>query len=200
MKLFTSLYDGEERPKHHLRMHLASQYTKLHYADCWACESKHKLYKSSLADDLGHMYRLGDGALSKQLLGRLLHRTIQNQIQNVSLQPELRGKVFPEEKVSEITGIKCKVSTKLYTGDQEFRVHDIIFWHGDHAGEIDFFVEYMNRKIVVLHLLGELPSTLPHSKVFRKTSQQMAVLLEDLVAVSQPAWWVQDNDSYTCLM
>ena len=66
--------------------------------------------------------------------------------------------------------------------------------------KIDFFVEYTHHKIVVLHVLSEQRSTVTHTRIFHQTGQQKALILQGLVALNKPAWWVQDGDSYVCLL
>ena len=78
MRCFLAAYpDGQERPKHHHRLHLPEQYKKLGFqCGCWATESKHRMYKGDLARQVQHFIQSTNGGveLSKQLLPKLLLR------------------------------------------------------------------------------------------------------------------------------
>ena len=58
MRCFLAAYpDGQERPKHHHRLHLPEQYKKLGFqCGCWATESKHRMYKGDLARQVQHFH------------------------------------------------------------------------------------------------------------------------------------------------
>ncbi|CAE7569148.1 unnamed protein product, partial [Symbiodinium microadriaticum] len=72
---FNLAYPGASRPKHHFRLHHPEQLRRLgRYVDMFACESRHRQYKSRLSDDHAHLFhaRKKTGDLSCSLLRAML--------------------------------------------------------------------------------------------------------------------------------
>ena len=114
-ELFSHFFPTEVRPKHHLRLHMPTQYAKLLYLDCWCLEAKHQKYKRMLADNLQALYTKGNGLSSRQVAGRMLLMTHEQIIQERNWQCRLKGAVYSSSAVHEAAGLACSIATKIFT-------------------------------------------------------------------------------------
>lgn len=199
-QLFHETYPDSVKPKHHLRMHLATQYLRLGYYDTWAQEKKHQVYKKALADNVGHLFKERDGKLSHQILGRLLHMTVEAQSSECSFNPELSGRIYPADDVLRVSGFHSPVSTKMSTGKGTLRVDDVIFWNPSSAAMILFFVHYKDTFILVLKDLQEVPYDIPHAKKFLILQSTQALCLDDAINLRHPTWWTIEDGHVVCLL
>ena len=196
-----SVYPGEERPKHHLRLHLPAMYTSLGYADCWATEKKHGMYKRFLADTLQHVWKERSGDLSRQVLGRMLHQTIESQNDSAVGKSRLAGRVYKPQQVEEACGVRCSVSTRVHTGHQLLNAGDVLLWRRG-AGMILFCADWRNQFVVVMDVLVPLSCDIPHVHALRfsLSGAKDAVCLQNLEQLRKPAWWLVEQSSVLCLL
>ena len=202
-RLFHETYPNSVKPKHHLRMHLATQYQRLGYYDTWAQEKKHGVYKKALANSTGHLFHERDGKLSHQILGRMLHMTVEAQSQESHFNPELCGRIYSADNVLRVSGFHCPVSTKMSTGKGTLRVDDVIFWDPSSAAMILFFVHYKYYKdtfVMLLKDLQELPYDNPHGRKFSLLQSTQALCLDDAINLRCPTWWTIEDGNVICLL
>ena len=115
------------RPKHHLRLHMPTQYAKLLYLDCWCLGAKHQKYKQTLADILQQLYKKGNGISSRQVAGRMLQMTHEKLIEEKNWRCLLKAAIYSSTAVHEATGLPCSIATKIYTGQVELAQNDVVF-------------------------------------------------------------------------
>eukprot|EP00438_Fugacium_kawagutii_P033576 Skav205226 [mRNA] locus=scaffold1794:6668:15889:- [translate_table: standard] len=199
-QLFVLTYDSEIRPKHHLRMHLPAMYQTYPYRDCFACETKMRDYKSTLADNLGSLWCEKSGKLSRHILARMLNITVTQQNDFLVGKTKLHGQIYKEEDVAKCGGGHCQVSTKAKTFGRTLSQNDIIFWGIAHAGQICFFAQSNEQILAIVTLLSEKSSHVPGTRKFLLTEEKDALVVDDLPNLQLPSWWYAQGSEVLCLL
>ena len=197
LKLFAKVYgEGEVRPKHYLALHLSAIYERC-YCDCWAGEAKHKLYKQHLASDLGS-FLTGeqDGKFASLILTRLLHMHIEF-LRDWT--PALTGTIFEPHEVQESAGIHARVSKSYKRDACQLNQNDVVFWHNDLAGWVEFFVEQDNTFFLFYHCLEEQETSMVNARLFKRHGLN-AIQMDNLKDLRQPTWWSTEGDEVLCLL
>ena len=197
-RLFMLHHEGQERPKHHFRLHLPDQYRRLRYCDCWPCEARHKAYKASLADDLSAQFVARQGQSSKQILARLLHRQAWSLAEHPWMN-KMAGQIHGAEAVEAATGLtRVRISNAFQLQAAHVQSDDVICFDGQ-AGWAHFFVEEADGMFCVLENLREIQTSVPFSRTFVRTDCRVAKNIKDLLQLHQPVWWHLDGETVLCL-
>ena len=202
---FMRSYSTEVRPKHHLRLHLPDMYS-MHshpYMGCWCLESKHKLYKNMMSDQLQHLYHEGDGAVSQQVSAQILHSTIQ-QMESVESRQTLglTGRVHPADKVHELTGMACPLSLPCNIRGKVLRPNHVVLWKLSNqlcAGKIEFFALHQGDVIMIYEHLDRRADEVPFAFRFQGQGCKGSILVADMKEVRTPSWWTVDKGTMLCL-
>lgn len=198
-RAFMRHYEGQERPKHHFRLHLPQQYACLGYADCWPCESRHKAYKACLADDMAGLFEARSGKSSKHILPRLLHRQAWN-MQEHPWTNRLAGNIHSPQKVEEATGLKrVRVSNAFHLQQMLLQSDDIIFFDA-RAAWVHLFAEEQDTVFCILEPLQETASSTVFTRSFVRTDRRESINMKDLLTLRQPVWWHVDALAVLCLV
>lgn len=206
-QLFASLYHDSTRPKHHARLHLSEQYSRLDCEpNCWGTESKHRDYKGVFAPTVCQFItqHLGGGEFSKNLLPRLLmrHCELLRERPITKEKFELRN-AFTREQVQAETGLeRCQVSGHCRVGMLDLEENDILLSGSDlsTADKIHFFVERNN--ILFLYVTqGLLTKKTESLRTFQLRGSQTMKLWSELQAPTIPSW-IKDcpEDFVHCLI
>ena len=200
---FNRHYSGQERPKHHYRLHLPNQYSRLGYCDLWPCEARHKAYKHSLANDVSGAFASRSGTTSKLIVTRLLHRQGWTLVEHPWVN-QLAGTIHDQKAVEECAGLRnCRISTAYHFQSTLLQCDDIIL-SGDQAAWVHFFVEEPDGVSVVLESLDETTSDCaskcPFTRSFVRTGRKVAACVKQLLQLHQPIWWHVDGDNVLCLL
>ena len=197
--VFMQHYAGQERPKHHYRLHLREQYARLGYCDLWPCEARHKAYKHSLADEMSGVIVSRSGKSSKHILTRLLHRLgwSLNEHEWVN---QLAGVIHDQKAVEQSTGLNnCRISTAFQLQSLHLQSDDIVLFD-DQTCWVHFFVEEADGTSCVMENLNETPQDCPFARSFSRTGRKVARCMKELFHLHQPVWWHVDGDNVLCLL
>lgn len=145
-KMFSHLYHENVRPKHHARLHLSEQYTRVGCTpNCWGTEAKHRDYKGVFAPTVAQFLteHMGGGQFSRQLLPRLLMRHCEMLRENpLCKHGHLLHNAFTEEEVQAETGlIGYRLSSECTINMLHLKEGDIVLWDRQlsAAGKVIFF-------------------------------------------------------------
>ena len=182
---FGSTWGDLLRPKHHLRVHLASIYRKFGYADAFPCEKKHQDYKTMLSQTQACLYKQGTGKISLYILGRML---LQNPTE-LEEKPWSDGMIPPihsEEEVSEtFPGFNARVSRGYRLGSITLTPDTPVLW-ANFSGIVQFFALEKNIIFMIYEELEPLESTVPWSKRFQCTGRWNAINVTSLASSNVP--------------
>ena len=195
-QLFIDCYMGQERLKHHYRLHLPKMYKQLCYVDCWAQEVKHKMFKD-LARSLDTQFRERTGQSGKVLLPRLLYRSAL-QLADDPWVHRMREPYFEEKEVKQVTGLDESCTSKGYHyGSLEFAEGDVLCV-GDVCGVVNFVL--LPRNPYVFLSMLELHASWNDLIVqYRLTNEMKAFSLITEDRVFRPHWWHQEGQQVLCL-
>eukprot|EP00435_Cladocopium_sp_Y103_P070605 s863_g35.t1 len=172
--LFAETWGELLRPKHHLRLHLASIYKKFGYLDSFPCEKKHQDYKTFLAQTQASLYLQGTGKISLSILGRML---MQN-TEELSDDPWTNGilpPIYSQEEVNQaFPGWNARIS-RCYRLNSFILKPDIPVLWAQQAGITQFFALEDNTIFLIYEELIPLQSRIPWSKKFQCTGRWKAV-------------------------
>ena len=195
---FGSTWGDLLRPKHHLRLHLASIYRKFGYADAFPCEKKHQDYKTMLSQTQACLYKQGTGKISLYILGRML---LQNTTE-LEEEPWSDGMIPPihsEEEVSEtFPGFNARVSRGYRLRSITLTPDTPVLW-ANFSGIVQFFALEKNIIFMIYEELEPLESTVPWSKRFQCTGRWNAINVTSLASSNVPCWWLKESQILTCL-
>ncbi|CAE7582345.1 unnamed protein product [Symbiodinium sp. CCMP2456] len=211
MRCFLAAYpDGQERPKHHHRLHLPEQYKKQGFqCGCWATESKHRMYKGDLARQVQHFIQSKTGGveLSRQLLPKLLLRHCGLATENPLL---LDGLWKLEQTVSAQRDCiassfalgESVVAKQLRAGMLDVSRNDVLL-HGPQwnmAVLCHFFCECANGSLRIGCTALELVWKDETQRVFKMSPQAILVAWQDLQLPRLPTWHRKDVEEFTCIL
>ena len=193
-KLFVALYRDSTRPKHHARLHLSEQYSRLDcQRNCWGTESKHRDYKGVFAPTVCHFLteQIGGSHFSKQLMPRLLMRHCELLRENpiAQLGFELRNPFSQQEIETETDLEGCRVSAQCSIGMLELAENDILLWGSNlaAAAKCHFFVE-KESKLFLYATEGILIKTTAAQRNFQFRGPKIMKLWSELHAPTIPTW------------
>ncbi len=196
-QLFVDCYMGQERPKHHYRLHLPKMYQQLCYVDCWAQEAKHKMFKD-LARSLDTQFRERTGQSGKVLLPRLLYRSAL-QLGNDPWVHRMREPYFSEKEVKQVTGLdESCISKGYHYGSLAFAEGDVLSI-GDVCGVVNFVLLQKGKPYVFLSILELHESWNDLIVQYRLTNEMKAFSLITEHRVFQPHWWYKEGQQVLCL-
>eukprot|EP00435_Cladocopium_sp_Y103_P043994 s697_g12.t1 len=179
-QLFCTCYSGLERPKGHFRLHLPKMYERLGYADCFAGEAKHRLYKAYLADSHAGLWSEGSGKLSAHLCGRLLLKSCQ-QLKDSPWTHRLATPLHDSNSVLRETGLQdCSISRGYHLGSLLLEPGMPLIWNDNIAGCTQFFADQRGNAYMIYEELTEMPTKIRFSRTFRLTGVKKAVLLKHI--------------------
>ena len=185
------------KPKHHFRFHTVLQWKKFGvYADTFACEKKHKMYKSHIG-----LHRFDPWAQDET--GKFSHLTLRAvwqhhvaSLEKFDFLDGLLGKESVPDELSQILpGRICKSASKMQHAGRTICAGDVLL--GDHPGVVLAGVMCDSSMFVLLK-----PLHLQERNEFtsRWTPGQNKKLLPANMAGRSPTWWLYlEEGSLLCL-
>ena len=197
--LFVACYPGHVRPKHHLRLHLPSQYERFGvYIDMFPTETRHKLYKGMLADCLEHMFHEKDGNLSLAVLGRMLNMITQ-QLVDYEWCHEMLSPIYSAEDVEkQMPGTNAEVSGGFSMGSLQIKRDQVLLWHNG-AGIVSLFAKNADQVVMVFEKLTPTAVANCCKRKFTQSGMKHAIDIHELHRCHHPNWWHIADDYVICL-
>lgn len=207
---FVAAYGDAVRPKHHHRLHLPWHYQRHGVVACWGPESKHKDYKSFLAQTTQHFLTEAEGGKwhSMRLLPKLLRKHVSH---NESRPLLLRGassllKSVSPAIMSDQLGLRCReAGTECEVGLLHLAAGDVLLWgvERQHAGVCKYFVKLADDEGLWLAAESlELIHRDESQRIF-KPAQPSTVLLhrfDTLHLPASPQLWTMQKSDVICML